>query len=110
MIDMKKTGRRIKEACDSQGITVKQIQQELNIGSFQSVYSWFHGKTLPSMDNFYALCKLLHVSMDSMIVEKEEHADSTIPIYIEAYNMQMLVRLSEYVKRCVVIQNSKGFC
>lgn len=110
MIDMKRTGKRIKEACDSQGITVKQIQRELNIGSFQSVYSWFHGKTLPSMDNFYALCKLLHVSMDSMIVEQPECTEATIPIYIEANNMRMLTRLTEYVKKYAAIQNNYKAC
>lgn len=110
VIDVKKTGQRIKENCDCQGITVKQIQQELNIGSFQSVYSWFQGKTLPSMDNFYALCKLLHVSMDSMIVEQEEYSNDIIFAYLEGSNLSMLTRLCEYEKRYVAMQSGKGLC
>lgn len=110
MIDMKRTGQRIKKACDSQGITVKQIQRELNIGSFQSVYSWFQGKTLPAMDNYYALCKLLGVSMDSLIVEKSDYDEVMIPTYIEENNFQILVRLSEYVKKYTAIQNKSGLC
>lgn len=95
MIDAKRTGRRIKEACDSQGITVKQIQRELNIGSFQSIYNWFQGKTLPTLDNLYALSKLLGVSMESMIVEQSEYRDYKVTMCIEDYNLHMMARLSE---------------
>ena len=48
-IDMKQTGKRIKQLCHERGITVKIIQGELNIGAFQSIYNWFSGKTLPSL-------------------------------------------------------------
>lgn len=99
MIDMRKTGQRIKEICDNQGITVRRIQDELKIGSFQSVYSWFHGKTLPSLDNFYALCKLLHVSMDSMIVEQEIGEVIVIPVCMTDNNLQMLARVQGYVQK-----------
>jgi len=70
MIDMRRTGRQLKENCDEQGISVKQIQKCLHIGSFQSIYAWFCGKTLPNLDNFYALAKMLGKSMESLIVEK----------------------------------------
>lgn len=99
MIDMQKTGHRIKEICHNQGITVRQIQEELNIGSFQSIYSWFHGKTLPSLDNFYALCKLLHVSMDSMIVEQEACDVIVISVCLIEHNLHILARFQEYAKK-----------
>ena len=104
MIDMKRTGQRIKETCDREGITVKQIQMELNIGSFQSVYSWFHGRTLPSLDNFYALCRLLHVSMDSMIVPKEEYDVGINSVHITIDKMQMFARLRKYQERVIQLQ------
>ena len=110
MIDTKRTGKRIKETCDQKGVTVRQIQQELNIGSFQSVYSWFHGKTLPSMDNFYALCKLLQVSMDSMIVEQETYSDDRMSVCLEGNNQRMLARLRAYVKRYTAMRNRSGCC
>lgn len=78
MIDMRRTGRQLKENCDEQGISVRQIQKRLHIGSFQSIYAWFCGKTLPSLDNFYALAKLLGKSMESLIVEKSM-------IYVKEY-------------------------
>ncbi|MBQ7795445.1 MAG: helix-turn-helix transcriptional regulator [Lachnospiraceae bacterium] len=67
-IDMPKTGARIKEHCRMAGISVKDIQRELFIGSFQSVYAWFHGKSLPSIDNLYRLSHLLDVKVDDLIV------------------------------------------
>lgn len=72
MIDMKLTGCRIRQECRKQGITVKQIQEKLHIGSFQSVYNWFCGKTLPSVDNLLELSKLLHVPMESLLIEETE--------------------------------------
>lgn len=105
MIDAKRTGRRIKETCDKKGITVKQIQQELNIGSFQSIYSWFQGKTLPTLDNLYALSKLLKVSMESMIVEQSEYRKNTVTMCIEDYNLQMLARLNMCSRYYIMLQN-----
>lgn len=103
MIDMKKTGRRIKDTCDIQGISVKQIQKELHIGSFQSIYSWFQGKTLPSLDNFYALCRLLCVSMDSMIVVQETSDIIVMTRCMTDNNLRMSVRVQTYVKKYIDI-------
>lgn len=68
-IDVKRTGKRIRRLCAERGITVKKIQDELNIGAFQSIYNWFAGKTLPSLDNMYRLSKMLNVAMEDMIVD-----------------------------------------
>lgn len=68
-IDVKETGKRIKRLCRERGITAKMIQEELNIGAFQSIYNWFSGKTLPSLDNMYRLSKMLNVAMEDMIVD-----------------------------------------
>lgn len=68
-INMKKTGEKIKKLCAERGVTVKQIQDKLNIGASQSVYGWFSGKALPSLDNMYRLSKLLKVSMEDIIID-----------------------------------------
>lgn len=70
MIDNKRTGERIQRACERRGITVPRLQRELNVGAFQSIYNWFSGKTLPALENFYGLSRLLHVPMESLIVLK----------------------------------------
>lgn len=72
MIHMKLTGYRIEQQCRKQNLTVKQIQEQLHIGSFQAVYNWFAGKTLPSVDNLLELSKLLHVPMERLLIEGED--------------------------------------
>lgn len=83
-IDMKQTGKRIKRLCRERGITVKMIQEELDIGAFQSIYNWFSGKTLPSLDNMYRLSKLLNVAMEDMIVD----CSNRIVIFLEMWKKQ----------------------
>lgn len=100
MIDMKKTGQRIKDVCNKNAISVKKIQQELHIGSFQAIYNWFQGKTLPTLDNLYYLSKLLEVSMDALIVETvDDKLDSYSIIDVEEWNGQRVIRLEHYRKR-----------
>ena len=83
---MKRTGAKIKALCKERNITVKDIQRELYISAHQSVYDWFAGKTLPSLDNMYRLSKLLHVHMEDMIEvvllsEDEEKAEHYLSVY-----------------------------
>ncbi|MDO4307055.1 MAG: helix-turn-helix transcriptional regulator [Eubacteriales bacterium] len=68
VIDVKATGKTMKELCRSRGISAKNIQEYMNFSNVQSIYNWFGGKTMPSLDNFYALSRLLGVSMEAMIV------------------------------------------
>lgn len=67
VIDMKRTGERIRAVCAAEGVTVKQIREYMGFASVQSIYDWFHGKTLPSVDNLYALSRLLGIPMESLI-------------------------------------------
>lgn len=71
LIDMEQTGRRIKRLCIGNGYTVRQLQQFLGIGAPQSIYNWFYGKTLPSLDHLYALSALLHVPMNWLLVTEK---------------------------------------
>ena len=67
-IDMKQTGKKIKTLCNQHSMTVKRIKEALYLCSLQSIYAWFSGKTLPSLDNLYLLSKLLKVSIDEMLI------------------------------------------
>lgn len=68
-INMKATGERLKKLCEENCVTIKRIQDELQIGAYQSIYNWFAGKTLPSLDNMYRLSRLLGVPMEDMIID-----------------------------------------
>ncbi len=52
---------------DADGISAARIRDYLSLGCVQSVYHWLEGRTVPTLDNFYALSVLFHVPMDDMI-------------------------------------------
>lgn len=55
----------VKEACIKKNIEAKEIKQFLGLAAMQSIYNWFQGKALPSLDNFYALSSYLGTELDS---------------------------------------------
>ena len=67
MIDTKKTGQTIKRIMIENGYTVKDLQHYLRLEAPQSVYNWFYGKSLPTLDNLYALSELFKVPVDEML-------------------------------------------
>lgn len=67
MIDREATGKRIKECMEVRGFTVQDVQKYLNLATPQAVYHWLNGRSLPSIDNLYALSEYLHVPMDSLV-------------------------------------------
>lgn len=70
-INLEKTGERLKKAMDDVGIEVKYVQRYLGLTCPQSIYKWFKGKALPSVDNLYALSKLLGVHMEDLLVVEQ---------------------------------------
>ena len=78
VLDAKRTGRKIKEACRQKNLSVREIQEFLGLGSFQAVYRWFSGHSLPSLDNMYALSQLLQKPMESLLVSVKEPASADI--------------------------------
>ena len=71
-IDMKETGAKIYSLIKSYGYDVKFIQEYLHLACPQSVYRWFKGTALPSLDNMYALSVLFGLHMDELIVPKQQ--------------------------------------
>lgn len=73
LIDTNKTGINIRNIMEEKGFTVKEIQYFLGFSTPQSVYHWFDGRNLPSLDNLYALSELFQVPMDELIVGNREY-------------------------------------
>ena len=67
-IDVLKTGQNIKRIMNLKGLTVKDIQGFLHLNSPQGIYHWFVGKSMPTLDNLYALSELFHLPMDFLII------------------------------------------
>ena len=74
LIDVLRTGQRLKEACIKKNIEAKEIK----LAAMQSIYNWFQGKALPSLDNFYALSSYLGTELDSLIVPQGRHQEHEI--------------------------------
>ena len=66
-INKRETGIKLRRIMDKQGITVKDVQCYLGLGSVQSVYHWLNGISMPTVDNLYALSELFGVSVDAML-------------------------------------------
>ncbi len=95
VIDVEETGKRIREICDLRGIQTREIRDYMNFAAMQSVYDWFRGKNLPSLDNMYALSRLLEVSIDSLIVAQDEGDGGT-----ECYGRLQMLKCELMDLRC----------
>ena len=68
IVDMKKTGAHIKELFEERNISVIEIRNELGLKSKQSVYRWYDGKAMPTIDHLYTLSRMLKVPVDELLV------------------------------------------
>lgn len=67
-IDQIKTGIKLKMMLSTAGYDVKYIQEYLHLSCPQSIYRWFKGKVLPSVEHLCALSRLLNVHMEELLV------------------------------------------
>lgn len=78
VIDKKKTGRRLYYCMKANGLTPKDIQDYLSLSCVQTVYRWFEGVNIPTIDNLYALSQLFRVRLDDIIAGNREMRTSSI--------------------------------
>lgn len=69
VLDMKATGERIKKLRNERCLTVDAVCVYMGLESAQAVYKWQSGKSLPTVDNLYALSKLFGVTIEDILVE-----------------------------------------
>lgn len=60
-------------ASRARGLTVKDIQEYLELSTPQSIYHWFDGRNLPTLDNPYALSELFEVPLDLLVCGNREY-------------------------------------
>lgn len=71
-IDLKATGENIVRLRKRKGITVKELQVYFGFEQPQAIYKWQWGDSLPSVDNLFALSKILEVPMQEILVESDQ--------------------------------------
>ena len=68
VIDMAATGENILRLRKARGLTVRDLQDWFGFEEPQAIYKWQKGKSLPTVDNLYALGALLEVPMEQILV------------------------------------------
>lgn len=67
ILDIYKTGQKIKQIMQQQNMSVQALQKYLGLETPQSIYHWFNGRNMPSVDNLYALSELFGVPVDGLL-------------------------------------------
>lgn len=67
-IQLAETGEQIRQLIRENGYTVRDIQGAMGFENPQAIYKWMSGKSLPSLDNFVILSRLLHTSIEDILV------------------------------------------
>ncbi len=68
VLDLAATGTKIKTTMKEKGISVRELQIIMDFPYVQTIYNWFAGKNMPTIDNLVILAKILGVSMDELVV------------------------------------------
>ncbi len=76
VIDPEATGRNILRLRKARGLTVRDVQEYFRFGEPRVIYKWQKGQCLPTVDNLYALSRLLQVSMNEILVSRQEDASA----------------------------------
>ena len=102
-IDPAATGRNIQRLRKARGLTVRDLQSYFGFEDPQAIYRWQWGRSLPSVDNLYALSALLHVSMNDILVpqtsiyyKNEKTAEKAVFSCIF-----FVMRLLEWIQICI---------
>lgn len=80
-IDLKATGRRIESLRKAQGLSVRDLQTFFAFEHPQAIYKWQWGECLPSVDNLFALSRLLRTPIDNILVSTDQDVPFLSIIY-----------------------------
>lgn len=70
VIDPIATGKNIIRLRVERGMSVRDLQSYFGFEEPQAIYKWQQGKSLPSVDNLYALGALFEVPMEDILVSR----------------------------------------
>ena len=68
VLDLAATGAKIKSVMKDKGITARELQIIMDFPYVQTIYNWFAGKNMPTIDNLVVLAKILAVPMDDLVI------------------------------------------
>lgn len=71
-VNLKATGANIVRLRKARGLSVKDLQAYFGFEQPQAIYKWQWGESLPSVDNLFALSKILNTPIDSILVGDDQ--------------------------------------
>ncbi len=74
-IDLTATGKNIVRLRKMCGLTVRDVQGYFGFEEPQAIYKWQQGKSLPTVDNLFALSTLFGVSMNDILVSADKQIE-----------------------------------
>lgn len=98
-INVKATGARIRELRKEKGIKVIELSEFMGFSEPQAVYKWQRGETLPSVDNLFALSRILETSIEDILIGDDEMSSRCITQAIESINYEVTSRLPAFFVR-----------
>ncbi len=72
VLDPVATGNRIRELRLEKHLRVEDIRDYLGFECSQSIYKWQRGESLPTVDNLFALSRLLGTPVDDILIGRIE--------------------------------------
>ena len=67
-INMEKTGENIKRSIKESKYTIHDIMTITGITTEQTIYKWYRGQSIPSLETQFILCKLLGLKITELLV------------------------------------------
>ncbi len=93
-LDMRMTGKVIKNMITKRGFSIREIQEKLNLSCPQPVYRWMNGQTMPSLDNLYMLSNILGMHMEDLLMPRNDE----MWIVHTAKNIDFEERVKSYLR------------
>ena len=71
VLDLAATGIKIKTVMKQKGFSARELSVLMEFPYVQTIYNWFAGKNMPTLDNLIVLAQILGVKMDDLIVTQQ---------------------------------------
>lgn len=97
-IDPVKTGAKIKMMLKAAGYEVRDVQKYLYLACPQSIYRWFQGKILPSVEHLCALSRLLNVHMEELLVLQGQPIEDNMVGIMDDARIKRLLSYMKYLR------------
>jgi transcriptional regulator with XRE-family HTH domain len=81
IIDMKATGERIRQLRKERGIKVSELTEYMGFNEPQAIYKWQRGESLPTVDNLYALSKILNTKIEDILIGDDGMSSPLLEIF-----------------------------